>query len=165
MQAPMWRSRLVDLVHYGRRTSFLSRGFVREQFALTASNSLSVSAPSALSHAISLSCSTSFAAEGTTARSRLSRPRPPVDELRKPAGPVTGVGIKGLHMRPFVAFDQHIQLTAVDEVIFRASRHQTQRPDRQEASGLQFTTDFGLRACTPLPVAVTSTTEGREPNA
>jgi hypothetical protein len=35
-------------------------------------------------------------------------------------------------------------------VIFRASRHQTQRPDRQEASGLQFTTDFGLRAA---PVA------------
>ena len=76
-------------------------------------------------------------------------PRPPVDELRKPAGLVTGVGIKGLHMRPFVAFDRHIQLTAVGEVIFRASRHQTHRPDRQEASGLQFTTDFGLRACTP----------------
>ena len=57
-------------------------------------------------------------------------------------GAVTGVGIKGLHMRPFVAFDQHIQLTAVGEVIFWASRHQTQRPDRQQASGLQFTTDF-----------------------
>ena len=68
-------------------------------------------------------------------------------------------------MRRFVAFDQHIQLTAVGEVIFRASRHQAHRPDRQEASGLQFTTDFGLRARTPLPVAVTSTTEGREPNA
>ena len=65
-------------------------------------------------------------------------------------------------MRPFVAFDQHIQLTAVGEVIFRASRHQAHRPDRQEASGLQFTTDFGLRART---LAVTSTTEGREPNA
>ncbi len=31
---PMWRSRLVDLVHCGRRTSFLSRGFVREQSRL-----------------------------------------------------------------------------------------------------------------------------------
>src|SRR4051794_11572151 len=30
--------------------------------------------------------------------------------------------------------------------------------------GLQFTTEFGLRAAR-LPVAVTSTTEGREPNA
>jgi hypothetical protein len=94
MQAPMWRSRLVDLVHYGRRTSFLSRGFVREQFALTASNSLSVSAPSALSHAISLSCSTSSAAEGRRLDHGFLAPRPPVDELRKPAGPVTGVGIK-----------------------------------------------------------------------
>jgi hypothetical protein len=64
-----------------------------------------------------------------------------------------GFGLRDGHpsyrVRPFVAFDQHIQLTAVGEVIFRASRHQTQRPDRQEASGLQFTTDFGLRACTP----------------
>jgi hypothetical protein len=31
-------------------------------------------------------------------------------------------------MSPFVAFDQHIQLTAVGEVIFLASRHQTHRP-------------------------------------
>jgi hypothetical protein len=30
----MWRSRLVDLGHCGRRTSFLSRGFVREQSRL-----------------------------------------------------------------------------------------------------------------------------------
>ena len=30
----MWRSRLVDLVHCGRRTGFLSRGFVREQSRL-----------------------------------------------------------------------------------------------------------------------------------
>jgi hypothetical protein len=81
---------------------------------LTASNSLSVSAPSALSRAISLSCSTSSAAEGRRLDHGFLAPRPPVDELRKPA--VTGVGIKGLHMRPFVAFDQHIQLTAVGEV-------------------------------------------------
>jgi hypothetical protein len=121
----------------------------RDSLALTASNSLSVSAPSALSRAISLSCSTSSAAEGRRLDHGFLAPRPPVDELRKPAGPVTGVGIKGLHMRPFVAFDQHIQLTAVGEVIFRASRHQTQRPDRQQASGLQFTTDFGPRARTP----------------
>ena len=68
-------------------------------------------------------------------------------------------------MRPFVAFDQRIQLTVVGEVIFKASRHHTQTPDRQETSGLQFTTDFELRACTPCRLAVTSTTEGREPNA
>src|SRR5438105_8879792 len=64
-----------------------------------------------------------------------------------------------------LAFDQHIQLTAVGEVIFLASRHQTQRPDRRETGGLRFTTDFGLRARTPCRLGVTSTTEGREPNA
>ena len=53
------------------------------------------SAPCALSRAISLSCSTSSAAEGTTARSRLSRPGARrLTSLRKPAGPVTGVAIK-----------------------------------------------------------------------
>ncbi len=61
--------------------------------------------------------------------------------------PVASMGAPSPPAPPsFVAFDQHIQLTAVGEVIFRASRDQTQRPDRQQASGLQFTTDFGLRA-------------------
>jgi len=56
-------------------------------------------------------------------------------------------------------------LASVGEVIFRAFRHKTAlKPDRQEARGLQFTTDFRLRARTPS-VAVTSITEGREPNA
>jgi len=63
-------------------------------------------------------------------------PRPRRNGPRRRAPRISGVGIKGLHMRPFVAFDQHVQLTAVGEVIFRASGGQTQRPDLQQASGL-----------------------------
>ena len=70
--------------------------------------------------------------------------------------------VKYLHIRPFVAFNQHIQLTAAGEVILRASRHQPQSPDRQD---LQFRTDIGRRPCTLDGCRHTSTTEGREPNA
>ena len=53
-----------------------AEGASESSLALTASNSRSVSTPFALSRAISLSCSTSSPAEGTTARPRLSRPAP-----------------------------------------------------------------------------------------
>src|SRR5215212_5970392 len=76
-------------------------------------------------------------------------PRPPVDELRKPAGPVTGVGIEGLHMRPFVAFRPAHTAHGC-----RCSDLQSVPPSNPEArspggSGVQFTTDFGRRARTP----------------
>ena len=60
-------------------------------------------------------------------------PRRPVDELRKPAGPISGGRSRGSIFAHSSPFDQRIQLTAVGEVIFGASRHQTQRPDRQPA--------------------------------
>jgi hypothetical protein len=47
----------------------------------------------------------------------------------------------------------------------RASRHQTQRPGRQQASGLSVHDRLRTAGRHPLPVADTSTTEGREPNA
>lgn len=42
--------------------------------------------------------------------------------------PAIDVSEKGFHIRPVAAFDQHVQLTAVGEVIFRASRHQPRGP-------------------------------------
>ena len=73
---PMWRSRLVDLVHCGRRTSCLSRGSVREQSRLNCLELALGERAFRPQPRDSLSCSTSSAAEGTTARSRLSRPAP-----------------------------------------------------------------------------------------
>ena len=66
-------------------------------------------------------------------------------------------------MRAFVAFEEHIQLTAVGEV-FRASRHQISGPiaSKPAVFGSRQSSDAGLHA---LPVAVRSTTEGRELNA
>jgi hypothetical protein len=68
-------------------------------------------------------------------------------------------------MRPFVAFDQHIQLTAVGEVIFRdlpPSNPEPRSPGSQRSSVHDRLRTTGPH---PLPVAVTSTMEGREPNA
>src|SRR5687767_4906800 len=52
-------------------------------------------------------------------------------------------------MRPFVAFDQHIQLTAVAEEILRAFPPSNPEARFHEAGGPQFRADFGLRARTP----------------
>jgi hypothetical protein len=72
---------------------------------------------------------------------------------------VTGVGIKGLHMRPFVAFDQHIQLMAVAGVIFRASAIKPRGPLARKSAvfSSRQTSDCGP----DLPVAVPSTAIGR----
>jgi hypothetical protein len=104
--------------------------------------------------------------EETTARSRLFSPRArQLTSCANRRAQQTGVGSRASTCAHSSPFDQYIQLTAVGEVIFRASRRQTQRPDRQEDSGLQFTTDLRTAGPRPLPVAVTSTAEGREPNA
>ena len=61
--------------------------------------------------------------------------------------------------------DEDIQLTAVGEVIFRASRHQN--PEARSPGSQRSSVHGRLRTAGPhaLPVAVTSTTEWREPNA